>query len=112
MPSPKKAAAKKAAPKATPKKMPSRAKTTKARVDFKIHAPDAQQVYLAGSFNDWDAGSKALRRGKDDLWRSWTNLPTGAHEYRYVIDGEWVEDPAVEARQPNPFGSHNSVITV
>lgn len=101
---------------ATPKKVAAvrktTAKTTKKRVDFTLHVRGAEQVYLAGSFNDWDAGSKALKRGKDEIWRTWTNLPAGTHEYRFVVDGNWVEDPAAEDRQPNPYGSYNSVVNV
>ena len=87
-------------------------RATKSRVNFKIHAPDAQHVFVAGSFNEWNPTSKALRLGKDSVWRTWTTLPPGEHEYRFIVDGEWVEDPTVEQREANPFGSHNSIVTI
>lgn len=82
----------------------------KTRVDFRIHAPDAEQVCLAGSFNDWDPTARTLRKGKDATWKTWTTLPPGEHEYRFVVDGEWIEDPTVDQREANPFGSYNSVV--
>ena len=85
---------------------------SKSRVNFKLHAPEAEQVYVAGSFNEWNPTSKALRLGKDSVWRTWTTLPPGEHEYRFVVDGKWVEDPAVEQRGANPFGSYNSIVSI
>ena len=69
-------------------------RATKSRVNFKIHAPDAQQVFVAASFNEW------------------TTLPPGEHEYRFIVAGEWVEDPTVEQREAHPVGSHNSIVTI
>ena len=87
------------------------AEPSKKRVDFKIRAC-ARQVSVAGSFNEWDPSAKALRQGKDAVWRTWASLPAGTHEYRFIIDGEWLEDPSADAKQPNPFGSYNSVVSV
>ena len=58
------------------------------------------------------SAAKALRQEKDAAWRTWASLPAGTHEYRFIIDGEWLEDPSADAKQPNPFGSYNSVVSV
>ncbi|MEE3337717.1 MAG: hypothetical protein VX255_15130 [Candidatus Latescibacterota bacterium] len=79
--------------------------------DFKIHA-GVQQVSVAGSFNERDPFAKALRQGKDAVWMTWASLPAGTHEYRFIIDGEWLEDPSADTKQPNAFGSYNSVVSV
>ena len=89
--------------------MPS-AKASKKRVNFLLHAPGAREVYVAGSFNDWDPTARPLKRGKDDEWRTWMNLAPGTHEYQFVVDGEWREDPSCSERRPSPYGSHNSVV--
>jgi len=34
------------------------------------------------------------------------------HDYRFIIDGEWLEDPSADAKQPNPFGSCKPVVSV
>jgi 1,4-alpha-glucan branching enzyme len=87
-------------------------KSSKKRVDFTIHAPGAQQVCVAGTFNEWDISARPLRRGKGDQWRTWMSLPPGDYEYQFVVDGRWREDPACGQSRPTPYGSHNSVFQV
>lgn len=45
-------------------------------------------------------------------WLKELALPPGAHEYRLVVDGEWMADPRGNETAPNPFGGLNSVLTV
>ena len=84
----------------------------KKRVTFKLEAPKAKAVFLAGTFNDWDPQARSMRCGKNGVWSTWTALEPGTYEYLFVVDGEWCEDPACPNRCPNPHGSHNSVLTV
>ncbi len=39
-------------------------------------------------------------------------LKPGRYEYRYVVDGRWMEDPMAPAFTANPFGDLNSVMIV
>jgi hypothetical protein len=39
-------------------------------------------------------------------------LRSGQYEYRFVVDGEWCEDPQATQRVANPHGGFNSVLTV
>jgi hypothetical protein len=32
------------------------------------------------------------------------------YEYKFLIDGEWKEDPRNDKTYPNCFGTHNSVL--
>ena len=84
----------------------------KKRVTFRLAAPEARQVFVAGTFNEWDPEARALKRSKTGLWTTWMNLPRGRYEYRFVIDGEWCQDPECPDCAPNEFGSANSVIEV
>jgi len=36
----------------------------------------------------------------------------GRYEYRFVVDGQWRDDPACTERVPNGFGSENCVLRV
>lgn len=83
-------------------------KSKKKRATFRLDAPEAREVYVAGTFNDWT--TKALKRQKDGRWSTWMNLEPGTYEYRFIVDGEWREDPASEGRSVNPFGGSNSVL--
>ena len=87
-------------------------KTTNKRASFQLLATDASQVCVAGTFNDWDPVVRPLKRGKDDVFRTWMNLPPGKYEYRFVIDGEWREDPCCHLRSPSPYGGDNSVLVL
>ena len=84
----------------------------KNRVNFALHAPDANEVFIAGTFNDWDPQVRRLRCDKKGTWRTWMNLPAGQHEYRFIVNGDWQEDPQAGERSYNPFGTFNSVVSV
>jgi 1,4-alpha-glucan branching enzyme len=83
-------------------------KLDRRRVYFSLNATDATQVSLAGTFNEWDPGTRRLKRGKNGLWRTHMMLEPGVYEYRYLVDGQWRNDPHAPT-VPNAFGSENSV---
>lgn len=81
-------------------------------VRFVLHAPEAQTVALAGTFNHWDAQATPLVRSEGGLWAATLVLPAGEHEYAFVVDGErWVPDPAAPGVDDG-FGRRNSVLTL
>jgi 1,4-alpha-glucan branching enzyme len=80
-------------------------------VEFKLDAPRAQSVVVAGSFNDWGTKKTLLVRN-NGAWTARLKLPQGRHEYRFIVDGEWVSDPAAKESVANPFGGTNSVVSV
>ena len=85
---------------------------TKKRVAFKLHAPEAGQVFVAGSFDDWDPTRRPMQQDSRGMWRTRVSLEPGEHEYRFVVDGDWQDDPACEERVANDFGLLNCVIRV
>ena len=81
-------------------------------VRFVLSAPDAHDVGLAGTFNQWDAAATPLLRTGSGLWTATITLPAGEHQYAFVVDGErWVPDPAAPAVDDG-FGRRNSVLTL
>ena len=84
----------------------------KSRVNFALHAPDANEVFIAGTFNDWNPQVRPLRCDKKGTWRTWMNLSAGQHEYRFIVNGNWQEDPKARERAHNSFGTFNSVVSV
>lgn len=72
----------------------------------------AQEVFVAGSFNDWQLRATPLQAGGDGKWSVELSLAPGRYEYRFIADGEWAEDPAAQESVPNPFGGRNSVLVV
>jgi 1,4-alpha-glucan branching enzyme len=82
------------------------------RIELKCDAPRAEKVYVAGDFNDWRAGELRLWRDKAGPWKIALFLAPGRYEYRFIVDGEWQDDPSSSARVPNEFGSNNSVLEI
>lgn len=74
---------------------------------FSFSAPDALAVQLVGDFTQWQERPVSLRKDADGVWRTTVNLPPGGHHYRFLVDGEWRDDPDCALRTPNPFGGEN-----
>jgi 1,4-alpha-glucan branching enzyme len=79
---------------------------------FAFPAPAARQVSLAGDFNRWDAKAMPMHKGSDGVWHLNVSLKPGRHEYRFVADGVWQDDPAATQRIANALGTENCVKTV
>jgi chromosome partitioning protein len=71
---------------------------------------------LAGDFNGWvpDKGVRSLieSEGETRVWTKILQLPPGRYMYRYVVDGEWCEDPANPEAVSSTVGGRNSVLVV
>jgi hypothetical protein len=50
-----------------------------------------------------------MRKEVDGIWTASLELPTGKHAYRFIVDGEWCDDPDCTLRVPNPYGSQDMV---
>ncbi|PIP68104.1 MAG: hypothetical protein CO035_02615 [Candidatus Omnitrophica bacterium CG_4_9_14_0_2_um_filter_42_8] len=85
-------------------------KSSTKKVTFKISAPDAKDVRLAGNFNSWDASSASLKKSRNGIWKRELALKSGRYEYKYLVDGQWQRDPLNNLFVANTFGSENSVI--
>ena len=88
------------------------AKPAKKKTTFKLHAPEAAQVFVAGCFNGWNPNADLLTMGSDGTWTCTLALDPGEHEYRFVVDGVWCDDPLAEMRRPNDMGCENCLIVV
>ena len=80
-----------------------------AKQRFRYHAPAAMMVLLAADFTDWQAKPIPMKKGADGVWEVEVNLAPGTYHYRFMVDGEWRDDPECTLRVPNPFGSANAV---
>lgn len=83
-----------------------------AVTEFKLFAPAAREVFLAGDFCNWQGNDCPMRRLKDGSWKKSLKLTPGRYEYRFVVDGHWWTDPENPDRQQNAFGQDNSVLVV
>ncbi len=76
-------------------------------VEFTLLAPQAQSVFLAGNFNQWNLSSHPLSSNNEGVWSISVPLISGRYEYRFFVDGEWQNDPACSSVAENPFGTSN-----
>ncbi len=79
---------------------------------FAFKAPAASSVILLGDFTHWQKNPISLRKQPNGIWRVTVSLAPGEHRYRFLVDGEWRDDPDCKLRIPNPFGSQDSVVQV
>ena len=87
-------------------------KNHKKRITFLFQAPEASEIYLAGSFNDWDPTVRLLEKQKNGKWKTTVTLEPGVYEYRFVVDGNWQNDPQCEIGRANGLGDENCVLKV
>ena len=93
---------------------------TKA-VQIACHAPDAQSIYVAGTFNDWSTTATPLMKSDDGEWNAELQLFPGRYEYKLLVDGMWCCKPGCDDHAPgrvcahcipNPFGTMNRTLDV
>jgi 1,4-alpha-glucan branching enzyme len=79
---------------------------------FSLLAPEASSVQLVGEFTDWQERPIEMRKATSGVWQVTVNLESGPHYYRFLVDGDWRDDPGCTVHAPNDFGSQNMVRTV
>jgi len=94
--------------KETNKAMPAKRK----RVIFTLALPEAREVFVAGDFNGWNTHSHRLKKSFNEKWQLSMNLTPGRYEYRFLVDGKWLNDQTCRKLSPNPYGSENCVLIV
>jgi 1,4-alpha-glucan branching enzyme len=76
---------------------------------FAFPAATARQVSLAGDFNNWDPKAGPMHKGPDGVWHLSVALKPGRHEYRFLADEVWCDDPAAQQKAANSLGTENCV---
>ena len=79
---------------------------------FTLNAPQAENVYLTGDFNNWYIDESCRMKKVDGRWQREVPLKPGVYQYRFIVDGKWQNDPQNTRKIENIFGDSNSVIEV
>ena len=93
-------------------KVKSKQKMEKQKVIFSIEAAEAKKVILMGDFNNWDPKTHPMKKDGNGVWKKTLMLPPNKYEYKFLIDGDWKEDPRNDQECPNCFGTVNSIFTL
>ena len=88
------------------------AKSKIQKVVFKNFAPEAKEVCLAGTFNQWLNKELFLKKDKTGHWKISIPLGEGRYEYRYLVDGNWTNAQDQIESVPNSFGTWNTVLQI
>ncbi|MDD2703289.1 MAG: glycogen-binding domain-containing protein [Candidatus Omnitrophica bacterium] len=79
---------------------------------FKLYAPSAKKVSVAGTFNNWDIKKLTAKKDVRGNWNVAISLKPGRYEYKFVVDGSWITDPVNTNTVGNNLGTVNSFIDV
>jgi 1,4-alpha-glucan branching enzyme len=81
-------------------------------VKFVFSAIRANSISVAGTFNNWTPGVLTLKKDLVGVWRGALHLKPGIYQYRFYVDGRWVNDPSAKNTVPNELGTTNTVLEV
>ena len=87
-------------------------------VPFSVLVPEAERVYLLGSFNDWKASADALMTNDHGVWRKTLSLEKGEHAYKFKAEGAriagdgWRLDWKASRENQTPLPSTNSALVL
>lgn len=81
-------------------------------VVFEMDDKNAHDIRLLGSFTNWDKSPITLRKVGSNRWQTKVHLGPGRYQYRFLVDGEWRDDPHATKRSPNPYGTFDSIVEV
>ena len=93
-------------------KVKSKKKIKRKKVTFSIDLSDAQEVILMGDFNNWDPKKHLMKKDGNGVWNKAVILPPGSYEYKFLVDGQWIEDPQNDQTCLNCFGTYNNILNL
>jgi hypothetical protein len=73
--------------------------------------PNAKKVIVTGSFVDWNE-NKLRMVNINGVWRYTTALVGGKHQYKFIVDGQWLTDPSNPIIEDDGKGNLNSVLFI
>ena len=88
------------------------APSVKGNTAFRLKGyAEASLVALAGTFNNWHQ-SQLLFAREGDGWVCRVDLDPGVYQYKFIVDGDWLQDPSNPATAEDEAGNVNNVIEV
>lgn len=90
---------------------PAKAEETQ-ELSFKCDNPQAKEIYVVGDFNNWEINNRFQLTNKNGRWHVSVPLRKGEYKYKFVIDGEWTNDPSNPLVEDDCYGGKNSVVKV
>ncbi|MFZ2488608.1 MAG: isoamylase early set domain-containing protein [Anaerolineae bacterium] len=71
----------------------------------------ADSVFVVGDFNAWNKTALPMQQDANGRWKASIMVEPGeTHQFRYLCDGDWINDNQADAYYANEYGGHNSVV--
>ena len=68
---------------------------------------------IAGDFNNWNPETLSFSDVPEEpRWRKEFSLKPGSYRYKYLLDGQWIEDPENDKTVDDSYGGINSMIDI
>ena len=82
------------------------------RVTFELPSSIwANNVFVAGDFNEWQENILSMRQERDGAWRASIDLPIGQqYEFCYIVDGQRQGDYQADGSVSAIHGPQKSII--
>jgi hypothetical protein len=71
-------------------------------------AHPANEVFVTGDFDDWKQTIKLEK--EDGVFKKTVELPTGKHQYKFVVDGTWLTNDSHPKEEVQGKGIYNNVL--
>jgi len=84
------------------------------KVTFAVPAEEAKKVTVVGSFNEWNSKKAvALKKLKNGTFKVTVDLEKdNSYEFKYLVDGTYVNDDQADAYAMNVFGTENGILNL
>ena len=84
------------------------------KVTFAVPAEEAKKVAVLGSFNEWNTKKAvALKKLKNGTFKGTVDLEKdNSYEFKYLVDGSYVNDDQADAYAVNVFGTENGILNL
>lgn len=83
---------------------------TRDGVLFSYYSPRASRVYVVADFNEWKVDQLPMENVEGTgMWQRLVPLKKGRYEYKFYVDGQWVNDPDNPNKTANEFGENSTI---
>jgi len=73
---------------------------------------EAEKAFIVGEFNNWSETKNPLKKLKNGTFKTTLDLDKNKeYQFRYLVDGKWINDNKADKYVPNEFSSENAVVT-
>jgi len=93
-------------------KVKPKKKIKRRKITFSFESSDAKEVNLVGDFNNWNSTKHPMKKDDNGRWTKAVILPPGQYEYKFLVDGQWKQDPQNDRISQNNFGTYNNVFNL